>query len=379
MPARIAFIAGDPNLPERLPPLLAAARALGLECHVLTDMREARGLVERAGGRLVPVAASLRSINPAKAGYASGQVAAALKAVRPDLVHAVGLGPSLIGGAACAMARVECRLYSLGPLGALALPDDRMASIGRRVVASLLKGPLRTASTRFIVETDADRALLGLEGGEPGEVAVLPGAGVDPERTRPLPMRALPPLRIAIAAPMVWREGIDVAVEAVRLAREAGADLDLSLFDQDGSRLRRLGRGVLEDWSRQPGIRLHPAGEDGTAEIWHDHHVACLPSRGGAGVPAFLLEAAASARPLVTTDVPGCRELVSDGTEGFLVPPDDPAALAAAFAKLAADPVLLPRMGAAARARALHGYLERDLIEAVKRLYSGLLGKAAGP
>ena len=59
------------------------------------------------------------------------------------------------------------------------------------------------------------------------------------------------------------------------------------------------------------------------------------------------------------------------------MPPDDAAALADAFATLAADPGLVARMGAAARARILDGFTERDVMEAVKRLYAGMLADAA--
>jgi glycosyltransferase involved in cell wall biosynthesis len=75
--------------------------------------------------------------------------------------------------------------------------------------------------------------------------------------------------------------------------------------------------------------------------------------------------------------VPGCRALVRDGTEGFVVPPNDPAALADAFAKLAANPMLVARMGEAARARILDGFTERHLMDKVKRLYAGMLAGAA--
>jgi glycosyltransferase involved in cell wall biosynthesis len=75
--------------------------------------------------------------------------------------------------------------------------------------------------------------------------------------------------------------------------------------------------------------------------------------------------------------VPGCRALVRDGTEGLLVPPNDSAALADAFARLAANPTLVARMSDAARARILEGFTERHVMDAVKRLYGSLLAVPA--
>jgi glycosyltransferase involved in cell wall biosynthesis len=84
------------------------------------------------------------------------------------------------------------------------------------------------------------------------------------------------------------------------------------------------------------------------AEIWANSHIAVLPSY-REGLPKSLLEAAACGRPMVATDVPGCREIVQDGVTGLLVPPRDAERLAAALARLAGDKALRRRMGAAAR------------------------------
>ena len=109
------------------------------------------------------------------------------------------------------------------------------------------------------------------------------------------------------------------------------------------------------------------------AGVWAAHHVCCLPSRGGEGLPRTLLEGAACGRALLTTDVPGCRALVRDGTEGLVAPPNDAGALAEAMIRLAADPGLVARMGHAARRRILDGFTERDVMDAVKRMYARVL------
>jgi glycosyltransferase involved in cell wall biosynthesis len=101
--------------------------------------------------------------------------------------------------------------------------------------------------------------------------------------------------------------------------------------------------------------------------------VACLPSRGGEGLPRTLLEAAACGRAIVTSDVPGCRTLVRHDTDGLIVPPGDAIGLAKALAALANDPPRVAHMGEAARTRVLDGFTERNVIEAVKGLYTSML------
>ena len=166
-------------------------------------------------------------------------------------------------------------------------------------------------------------------------------------------------------------------MEAVRRARAEGAAVELSLYGApDPSNPKAIPEETLRAWSREDGVAWHGPTRD-PAAIWREHHVCCLPSRGGEGLPRTLLEGAACGRALVTTDVPGCRALVRDGIEGRVVAPDDVDALARALATLAADPGLVARMGAAARARILDGFTERDVMEAVKRLYAGMLADAA--
>jgi glycosyltransferase involved in cell wall biosynthesis len=176
-----------------------------------------------------------------------------------------------------------------------------------------------------------------------------------------------------VVARILWSKGIDVAVEAVRSARAQGADIALSLYGApDPSNPKAIPEETLKAWSAEPGIAWHGATRD-IPGVWRDHHVACLPSRGGEGLPRSLLEAAACGRAIVTTDVPGCRALVRDGTEGLLVPPGDAAALREALLTLSRQPDRVARMGEAARVRVLGGFTERDVMESVKALYRSML------
>jgi glycosyltransferase involved in cell wall biosynthesis len=146
--------------------------------------------------------------------------------------------------------------------------------------------------------------------------------------------------------------------------------LDLTLAGPiDQGNPNALAKATLDQWSAEPGIRwIGPEADVRT--VWRDADIAVLASRGGEGLPRALLEAASCGRPIVTTDVPGCREFIRDGEEGFVVPPDDPNALADALQKLAQDGDLRRRMGKAARARVLSGYTERQVADTVVELYS---------
>src|ERR1700709_441502 len=117
-----------------------AAREMGLEVSVITRVRDHRAAIEASGARVVALEAERRSLNPMAAGYAAGQMAATLKALRPDIVHCIALRSVLVGGAACLMAGIDRRVYALTGLGYLGARRDRVGRIARRVIRFLVRG-----------------------------------------------------------------------------------------------------------------------------------------------------------------------------------------------------------------------------------------------
>jgi glycosyltransferase involved in cell wall biosynthesis len=132
-----------------------------------------------------------------------------------------------------------------------------------------------------------------------------------------------------------------------------------------------------------PASWLHEQQREGAVEWWgqqHDMvavyaaaHVVCLPSY-REGLPTVLLEGAACGCALVTTDVPGCREVVRDGDTGLLVPSRDPAALAQALRAVIVDQGLRTRLSESARARVVAEFSAQEVRDSTNKLYRGLLG-----
>jgi glycosyltransferase involved in cell wall biosynthesis len=353
-------------------PMARAAVAMGLAVAVVTRVRAHRAVIEATGAQVVPLEAERASLNPMAAGYAAGQLAAILKALRADIVHCIALRSILVGGTAAAMAGIPARVYALTGLGLVGARNDRIGRAARLGLRTLIRGPLASTQTRFLFENPDDARALGLDPLDQS-VTVIGGAGVDPADFVPHPLPAMPPLRVAVVARMLWSKGIDVAVEAVRLARAQGAPVALDLFGApDPSNRRAIAEATLRDWSRD-GVAWHgPTGD--VASVWASHHVACLPSRGGEGLPRTLLEAASCGRALVASDVPGCRSLVRDGVEGLLVPPGDAPALARVLVRLSGDARLVADLGAAARTRIeAGGFTEAAVTDSVRAVWRDLL------
>ncbi|KQT57338.1 MULTISPECIES: glycosyltransferase family 4 protein [unclassified Aureimonas] len=352
-------------------PMARAAREMGLEVVVVARVRDARAPIEATGARLVALEADRRSLDPRAIGGAVGQVAEILRREKPDILHCIALRSILIGGAAARQAGIGRLVFALTGLGFLGAKRGLVGVAARLGVRTAIRRVFETPGTRYLFENPDDPRLLGLDPGAE-TMTIVGGAGIDPEALHPAPLPGGETLRIALVARMLWSKGIDLAVEAVGAARAGGADVELSLYGApDPANPKAIPAEQLDEWSRRDGISWHGPTRD-VAAVWRNHHAACLPSRGGEGLPRTLLEAAACGRALLTTDVPGCRSFVRDGIEGRVVQPAA-APLASAISALARDRPLVARMGEAARARVLDGYTERDVMEVVKRLYASLL------
>jgi glycosyltransferase involved in cell wall biosynthesis len=237
----------------------------------------------------------------------------------------------------------------------------------RFMVGSWLRGP----GTHYVFENLDDPAEFKLEP-EGRDVTIVGGAGVAAADFPFAPEPPAPPVKVAVVARMIYPKGIAEAVAAVQRTRTLGIPIELHLFGApDPLNRDAIPESVLRQWSAQPGIHWHGHTSD-VARVWREHHVSLFLSYYREGVPRALIEAAAAGRPIVTTDMPGCREVVRDGKEGFVVPPHDIEAAAFALAKLAGDPALRARLGAAANARFHERFTEHSVKLAIADVYRSL-------
>lgn len=339
--------------------------------HIRVNDPELRSRIESEGLRVLP-----SRYDRERSGLA-GDVAQILRFYRlfrrekPLIVHVISLRIVLMAGIAARLAGVPVRVHALTGMGVLGAGRSRKARLLLDSLGAVLRHALGGAGAGFIFENRDDPQRLGFARSR-ADLLVVGGAGIDPDRETVLPMPDGPTLRVAIVARMIRSKGIAVAVEALRRARAKGADLRLTLVGAaDSGNPRSFTDAELAAFAAIDGVEWIGRTADVRA-IWASHHVACVPSLGGEGLPRSLLEAAAAGRPIVTTDTPGCATFVRHLQEGVVVPPGDVDALADAFLTLAKDRDGVERMGAAARRRALEGFTRHAVSEAVIAFYAQL-------
>lgn len=337
-------------------PMARAARDSGFEVHVATRVADHGPAIEAEGFHLHPLSWTRRD-----GGWASlrtlRDIISLYRRVRPALVHHVSLRPVVFGAAAARWAGVPAQVNALTGLGFVFTARSAHARLLRTGLRPLLRFLIDHPRSCVVLQNSDDLAYLV----DNGIVArtrarLVRGSGVEIGHFQRLPEPDQEPITCAAVTRMLTIKGIQIAVEAIRLLRQRGIDMRLILAGTpDPLSPASLKPWQLTRWAREPGI-VWLGHVDDVREVWSKAHIAVLPSLGGEGIPKSLLEAAACGRPIVASDVPGCREIVRPGINGELVAPGDAEALAQALASLARDPER--RRGYAAAGRRL---VESDL------------------
>jgi len=331
--------------------LAVAARDAGYEVTVVTRVGEYGDRIRALELGLVDVGFARERLSPQSN---LGTVRALCDVYRrgaPHLVHHVAVKPVVLGSVAAARAGVPAVVNALTGLGTALISDHPRARLARPLLRSALGWAMRRPRSRTIVQNPENARLVKSLGVPPERISLVRGAGVDIQRFRPGP-EPEGPVRVTMVSRLLWDKGVREFVEAASLVRSTRDDIVFTLVGApDEANLTAVPSEEARSWDAD-GILEWRGHRDDVEDILARSHVAVLPTYYGEGLPMTLLEATACGRPIVATDVPGCREVVGHGENGLLVPPRDPRALADAILALADDPARRAAMGAEGRRRA---------------------------
>jgi glycosyltransferase involved in cell wall biosynthesis len=357
--------------------LASALRDVGFDVHVAVP-REAR-MQEISQGGLPVHSFHLRrhSTRPFDELRCCLSLLLLYRRLRPTVVHHIGVKPALYGGIAAYLASVPVVIHLLVGLGYLFVTRSLKTSLLRAFVERGLRLTLRRQNYRVVFQNPDDRDTLLAKGVVSRERAILiKGSGVDVSRFTREPEPAGPAV-VLMASRLLWQKGVGEFFAAAQALRDRGVAARFVLLGEpDANHPDVVPLRTLEQWCDAGNVEWLGWQNDMPSFLARSH-IACLPSYYGEGTPAFLLEAAASGRPIVTTDSPGCREVVHHGENGLIVPVRDVPALVAAIARLVEDAPLRTAMGVRSRELAQTESTVEQVIEANLAVYRSLLGSSA--
>ena len=334
--------------------------------------------LESWGIRHVPLQHATRSAAPGQDVLALIELRRLFRRLRPDIVHTHNPKPGLYGRLAARTTGVPGVVNTVH--GLYASPEDHVI---RRSVVYALERLASLCSGAELVQNVEDLALLQRLG-VPENKLVLLGNGVELERFRPevtarRRQRARADLGIhgdvvvvGTVARLVWQKGFRELFTAAELLRDRCPNvLFVVVGGSDSDKSDAIGPQEREAASRR-GRMVFAGGRTKMEEVYEAFDMFVLPSH-REGFPRSAMEAAASGLPVIATDIRGCRQAVSHGVSGLLVPLRDPPRLAAAIEELAADEELRRRMGAAGRRKAEAEFDDRAVVAKTLSAYERVL------
>lgn len=344
---RLLFLVTDDRyfISHRLP-MARAAKAAGYEVHVATHISRFEDAIKAEGF-------VLHELSWEKAGQTPFTIARDVliirrlyRSVRPDIINHVALKPVILGMLA-AVGLGMAKVNIITGLGSGFIGRDWKGRILKSVLVAALRMLLNSKRTVSVVQNSDDRETLIAIGINPETVNLILGSGIDIDNTEPL-AEPSGPITVGITSRMLDDKGIRPLVTAQSKLQARGLDIRLLLAGEpDPTNRSTLSEAEMKAFAAMPGIEWLGHIDD-VKTVWERAHIAALPSR-REGLPKSLLEAAAFGRPIIATNVPGCREVARHGENALLVPVDDAAALAHAIETLANDRELRARFGANGR------------------------------
>jgi glycosyltransferase involved in cell wall biosynthesis len=375
--ARVLFVDNDVNsfYSYRIE-MARAARDTGFDVHVAAPQGKAVEILLKEGFTYHPIAMTRSGLKPWKEVRTIVALFKLYRKVRPDLVHHLRLKPVLYGGLAAYGARVPAIVGLLTGLGYVFTAETGKAALMRKMVTASCKLAFRRGNQRIIFQNPDDRFIFVENQILPAHKTVLiKGSGVDVKTYVPTPEPEGVPV-VLLAARMLGDKGVVEFVEAAQSLRKAGVKARFVLVGEtDPGNPTAIRIEQLRQWA-----------DNGDVEWWgqrnnmHDvlgqSHIVCLPSL-REGVPKVLIEAAACGRAIVTTDAPGCREIVRNGENGLLVPVRNSQALAQALRLLIENAALRATMGAKGRDIVVEEFSVERVVNETLGVYRELLAAGA--
>ncbi len=288
---------------------------------------------------------------------------------RPDVAHHFTIKCVMYGSIAARLARVGGVVNALAGLGHVFSDGGVQARLLRIIIQIICKSFLRP--TQVIFQNPEDyHAFLKRGLVDASASHLIRGSGVDVERFKPRANNNSSDKRyVLLASRLLWAKGVAEYVEAARLVRRQIPEAVFLLAGEaDSGNPASVPQEVIDEWKRQGDVEVLGHCED-IKSLLEKVDLVALPTYYGEGVPRILIEAAASGKPLVATDMPGCHEIVQHRLNGILIPPRDSRELARAIKEILPDDLCRARMGKHSRRLACDGFSQEQVINKTFQVY----------
>jgi len=356
--------------------LAKMAQKAGFEVAVATRCNRYLELIQQHGINVFPLKHFTRAkINPLHQFLSLLELYRIYKEYQPDIVHHVAMKPVVFGSLIANWFKVPNIINAFGGLGYL-FTDSEKPSLKKKMlrlgVGKTLKLLLNKPNTVLLLQNEDDRNTLLNEGCvSKDKIQLIRGSGINLQEFPFTPHPPNSPIIVTCVSRMLWDKGIKELVEASEILRRENSPVEIRLYGApDFENPTAIPAQQLEAWHKS-GVITWFGHCDDIAKVYSECHIAVLPSY-REGLPKSLLEAASCGRAIITTDVPGCRSIVQDKVNGYLVPAKNATLLAKAIQTLCNDEALYLQMGQEGRKRIESLFSDTLIHEQMLTLYQGV-------
>ena len=297
-----------------------------------------------------------------------------IKKINPDLLHLITIKPVIYGGIISRLIQIKGVVSAVPGLGYVYISKGIRAAILRFFINYFYKVSFSKKSLKIIFQNKDDMNKLRLAVGfDPIKSVIIKGSGVDLDEFKSTPLPEGRPV-ISMISRLQEDKGVKEFARAAQMIKERKIEADFWLIgDTDSSYPSPILIEDLQEWENKGFLSVLGYRKDINILIGNSN-IIVLPSY-REGLPKVLLEAAACGRPVITTDVPGCRAAIEEGKTGLLVPPRDSSSLADKIEYLLGNKELLKKMGNAGRKLAEENFSLDKVVSAHLKIYSSLIDK----
>jgi len=296
--------------------LMKALQNAGYEVIAIAPYDEYSQKIIDAGFEFHDVKLNSQGINPFEDLRTTMNFYKLFKEISPDFICQYTIKPNIYGSLVARMLKIKM-INNIAGLGTLFINQGAITSIAKL----LYKASQHKADKVFFQNRD-DFELFTNEGlVNRARCDILPGSGVDTERFKPQIKVKSDVIRFLHISRMIWEKGIGEYVEAARVIKEKYPNVEFCLLGfLDVENPGAISRDQMTDWVKEGAIN-YLGVSDNVDEVISTADCVVLPSYYREGTPKTLLESASSAKPIITTDNVGCRDVVEHGVNGYLCEP----------------------------------------------------------
>jgi glycosyltransferase involved in cell wall biosynthesis len=347
-------------------------RKRGHEVILLSPPGSFHERLKEAGFRWISFPLSRQGTNPFNEIMTLWRLIRVYRQVRPHIIHHFTIKPVIYGSIAAHSLRIPGIINSITGLGHLFIDSGLSTRILRGLARWLYRFSLR--GTQVIFENPEDRSTFIHNKFIKAEQShLILGTGVDVDKFRPVQKTNDVPL-VLFSGRLLATKGLIEYVDAIGILKQKGLRARFAVAGTvDPGNPASIPPGQLDSWKQSDLLEWWGWQDDMPAALARTD-IFCLPSY-REGIPNALLEACASGLPIITTDVPGCRDVVQHGVNGLLVPPRNTQALAEALETLLTDPARRCSMGQAGRQLAVDRFSLANIISQNIEVYNQALNR----